>query len=91
MNSSSDGRARRPSARAKSAMNMTAPLSTPTSRTTVHGRVVRRDLLRQFLDLVADLLLGDDHAFDVGVVPVALAHAPSLPHRRIRRARLLSA
>ena len=44
--------------RAKSAMNMTAPLSTPTSRTSRAG-VVGGDLLGQLGDLVLDLLLAE--------------------------------
>ena len=80
MNSSSTGRDWRPSARAKSAMNMNAPLSTPTSSTLVMPCVVGRDLLGQLLDLVADLLLGNHDTLDVGVVPGVLRHRSALSH-----------
>ena len=55
--------------------------------------VVGRDLLGQFLGLVPDLFLGDDHAVDVGGIPVALGHAdkgavwPRAAGRRGRRVR----
>ena len=77
MNSSSAGGPWRPSARAKSAMNMTAPLSThDQQQPVVDVGVVGGDLLGQLVDLLADLLLGDDHVVDVGVVPGAVSHAP---------------
>ena len=56
MNSSSTGGPWRPSARAKSAMNMTAPLSTQTSSSAVLTvGVVGGDLLGQLVDLLPDL------------------------------------